>query len=102
MPTATAEPVVESPYMTVADAAALMGLSGAMVYQLVDDGTIPAYKHAPKCIRIHRDDVTAYLKSIRTGKPAEAEPSTRAPKLQALQPRRREGKKRKTAEAAAH
>lgn len=86
----------DCPYLTIEEASGMMGLSIQMVYVLIKKQRLLAYRHAPKCIRLHRDDVQAYLASIRTvpTSPATTVTPVRSPKLQALKPRRRDGKKR--------
>lgn len=80
--------MVEPQYFTAKEAAVHLGLSYAMVTKLVRQKRIPSYPHTPKCIRINRADLDAYMAMLRTAPAAAPSPRVRPQPLKMLKPKR--------------
>lgn len=52
-------------FCTVAEAAAMLGVSASTVWRWVDAGKLPAFRVGPKAIRIKRRDVEAAVRPHR-------------------------------------
>jgi len=52
-------------FCTVAEAAAMLGVSASTVWRWVDSGKLPAFRVGPKAIRIKRGDVEAAVRPHR-------------------------------------
>jgi excisionase family DNA binding protein len=59
-------------YITVVEAARLLGISRARIYQLVEDGKLGARRKVPAVSRISRADVEARLRARAEAAAAEA------------------------------
>lgn len=62
----------ESPLMTIRDAASSLGISKQRVETLIEDGSIPAFKHGIRSVRILKSDLALYLESSRVTPKARA------------------------------
>ena len=56
-------PKPDNSYLTVAEAAQLLGVSRARIYQLVEDGKLGARRKVPAVSLISRADVEARLRA---------------------------------------
>jgi excisionase family DNA binding protein len=68
----TAQPLPTTPLLTVRQVADILTLSESTVKALARSGKLSAYRTGG-CWRFTEDDVSAYLASVRTGRPARAD-----------------------------
>ena len=51
-------------YITVPDAAVIIGCTQATIRRRIEDGTLPAYRLGPRSIRIKREDLGLLLQPV--------------------------------------
>lgn len=58
------EPALERTYLTVKEAAAVLGFSPAYIYQLIVRGQLPVTRFGRRAIRIDRSELNRWLKDV--------------------------------------
>jgi len=48
-------------YLTIRDAASLLGVSYSYLWKRIKEGAVPVVRLSPKCIRLRLSDVNAWL-----------------------------------------
>lgn len=53
-------------FMTVREAAAFLSVERKMVYKLIEEDKLPAYRLSERIIRINEEDLVAWVKNIKS------------------------------------
>lgn len=60
--------MVESPYLTLKEAAAYAGVSEITLRRWISAGKVPAYRQGPRLIKIKRGDLERLIRPIPTAR----------------------------------
>jgi excisionase family DNA binding protein len=55
----------DADYVTVPEAAALLGVSSSTIWRWIANGNLPAYRVGPRFVRVRRTELSALIRPVR-------------------------------------